>query len=256
MKTLLALVGLAALSHGHILPESLETSRIVNGVDVEVGEIPYQVSLQERASSFHFCGGSILNKKYIITAAHCVKGKSPSSIKVISATVELSAPVTTHLVEKIIVHEGYNAADSWKNDIALLRVKGQFVVSSTLNFVPLPSLEMVVPADSPAIVSGWGNLRQGGPSPNHLQKAKILIADQKYCKRRYAPGNTVHDTHICAHDPVEETGSCNGDSGGPLTVRGKLVGLVSWAMGCALTNYPTVYTRVPKFVDWIKAHAV
>ncbi|XP_063983900.1 chymotrypsin-2-like [Diachasmimorpha longicaudata] len=256
MKTLLAFACLVASSYAHILPENSDPSRIVNGVDVGVGEIPYQVSLQQKGNSFHFCGGSILNKKYVITAAHCVKGTSAASIKVVSATVKLSEPVTTHLVEKIIVHEKYDASDSWKNDIALLRVKGNFVVSSTLNFVPMPSPGMAVPADSPAIVSGWGNLRQGGPSPNHLQKAKILIADQKYCKKRYAPGNTVHDTHICAHDPVEETGSCNGDSGGPLTVRGKLVGLVSWAMGCAMTNYPTVYTRVPEFLDWIQEHAV
>nr|WP_081107541.1 trypsin-like serine protease [Vibrio alginolyticus] len=61
---------------------------------------------------------------------------------------------------------------------------------------------------------------------------------------------------MCAHDPVEETGSCHGDSGGPLTVDGKLVGLVSWAMGCALTDYPTVYTRVPKYLDWIETHPV
>lgn len=47
-----------------------------------------------------------------------------------------------------------------------------------------------------------------------------------------------------------------GDSGGPLTVDGKLVGLVSWAMGCAHTVYPTVYTRVAEYLDWIKANAV
>lgn len=47
-----------------------------------------------------------------------------------------------------------------------------------------------------------------------------------------------------------------GDSGGPLTVGGKLVGLVSWANGCASTSYPTVYTRVPSYVDWIKTNAV
>lgn len=47
-----------------------------------------------------------------------------------------------------------------------------------------------------------------------------------------------------------------GDSGGPLTVNGKLIGLVSWGMGCASTEYPTVYTRVTEYVHWIEANAI
>lgn len=47
-----------------------------------------------------------------------------------------------------------------------------------------------------------------------------------------------------------------GDSGGPLIVDGKLVGLVSWAKACSLTDYPTVYTRVPSYINWIKENAV
>lgn len=43
-----------------------------------------------------------------------------------------------------------------------------------------------------------------------------------------------------------------GDSGGPLVVNGKLVGLVSWAKACSLTDYPTVYTRVSSYINWIK----
>lgn len=55
-----------------------------------------------------------------------------------------------------------------------------------------------------------------------------------------------------------KTASCffQGDSGGPLTVGGKLVGLVSWANGCASVSWPTVYTRVTSYLDWIKAKAV
>lgn len=47
-----------------------------------------------------------------------------------------------------------------------------------------------------------------------------------------------------------------GDSGGPITIDGKLVGLVSWANGCASISYPTVYTRVVSYLDWIKDNVV
>lgn len=44
--------------------------RIVGGGDAESGQFPYQISLRNRNS--HTCGGSILNEKWILTAAHCV----------------------------------------------------------------------------------------------------------------------------------------------------------------------------------------
>ncbi|CAD1468906.1 unnamed protein product, partial [Heterotrigona itama] len=183
--------------------------------------------------------------------------KSPSSIKVVAGTINLSKPGSEHPVEKIIIHENYNAADSWRNDISLLKVSKPFVKSNVISFVTLPSPSDAIKANDVAVVSGWGRLRQGGPTTVHLQRVNILIADQEYCKYIYGKQSyNVYDTQVCAYDPKVEKGSCNGDSGGPLTVKGKLVGLVSWAMGCALTDYPTVYTRVSSHLNWIKEHAV
>lgn len=47
-----------------------------------------------------------------------------------------------------------------------------------------------------------------------------------------------------------------GDSGSPLIVNAKLVGLVSWSYGCSLIDYPTVHTRVSSYIDWIEKNAV
>ncbi|XP_076301532.1 chymotrypsin-2-like [Lasioglossum baleicum] len=231
--------------------------RIVNGEDAKEGDIPYQVSLQNKGSDFHFCGGSVLSENYVITAAHCVEGKNPSGIKVVAGTINLSKPNVERDIVKIITHENYNSRDSWKNDIALLKVEKPFSKSKLISFVPLPSANDVIQPNSQATVSGWGRLRQGGPTTIHLQRVNILIANQDYCKLMYnKAGYNIFESHVCAYDPKVEKGSCNGDSGGPLTVNGKIVGLVSWAMGCALTDYPTVYTRVASHLNWIKANAV
>ncbi|XP_003705839.1 trypsin-1 [Megachile rotundata] len=231
--------------------------RIVNGEDAKLGEIPYQVSLQNKDSSFHFCGGSVLNENYVITAAHCVSGKTPAGIKVIAGTINLTQPKSEHNVVKIISHEQYNENDSWKNDIALLKVEKPFVKSKQIAFVPLPSKSDVIHANDIAVVSGWGRLSLGGPTTVRLQRVNIYIADPEYCRYIYNKrGYNIYDSHVCAYDPSTAKGSCNGDSGGPLTVNGKLTGLVSWAMGCARTDYPTVYTRVASHLDWIKSHAV
>ncbi|KAG8041998.1 hypothetical protein G9C98_007306, partial [Cotesia typhae] len=166
-------------------------------------------------------------------------------------------PQSIHEVIKVIVHERYNPSDSWRNDIALLKVKEVFIESEVVSFVPLPSPNQEVPSNSVAVVSGWGRLMEGGNTPTILQKTTIVIADQDYCEQKYGWHNlNIYESHICAYDPIEESGSCHGDSGGPLTVDGKLTGLVSWAMGCASTEYPTVYTRVSEYIYWINANAL
>ncbi|KAK1128673.1 hypothetical protein K0M31_003128 [Melipona bicolor] len=253
--TTLTLFALFALSSGELLLRY--DPRIVNGVNAKEGEIPYQVSLQNKDSSFHFCGGSVLNENYVITAAHCTTGKTPDDIKVVAGTTNLTKLGSEHPVVKIVIHENYNASDSWKNDISLLKVSKPFIKSKVISYVPLPSPSDVIKPNDVAIVSGWGRLWQGGPTTVNLQRVNILIANQEYCKYMYNKIRyNIYDTQVCAYDPKVEKGSCNGDSGGPLTVNGKLVGLVSWAMGCALTDYPTVYTRVSSYLNWIKANAV
>ncbi|KAK0181221.1 hypothetical protein PV327_003523 [Microctonus hyperodae] len=230
--------------------------RIVNGEDAQSGEIPYQVSLQTWYN-FHFCGGAVLTKNYVITAAHCVVDIAFNDIKIIAGSTNLNDPQSTHAVEKIIIHEDYTPDDSWRNDIALIKIKSEFNISSILNYVSLPFLHQKIPAGSIAIVSGWGRLWQNGPSMSILQKAQVFIASQEYCENINAKeGLTVHSSHICAIAHTTETGSCHGDSGGPLTVDGKLVGLVSWGVECGSTKYPTVYTRVSEYLNWIDENVV
>ncbi|CAK9805104.1 Mite allergen Der p 3 [Anthophora plagiata] len=255
LLTTVLLFTLLSISEAGVLPKY--DPRIVNGQDALPGEIPYQVSLQNKDSAFHFCGGSVLTANYVITAAHCASGKTASSIQVVAGTINLSQPESTHNVVKIIIHEKYDSLDSWKNDIALLKVKEPFVKSKKITAVRLPSADDVINANDIATVSGWGRLWQGGPTTIYLQRVNILIASQDYCQLMYKKQHyNVYESQICAYDPSIQKGSCHGDSGGPLTIDGKLVGLVSWAMGCALTDYPTVYTRVASHLDWIKANAV
>ncbi|XP_025986033.1 chymotrypsin-2 [Solenopsis invicta] len=252
----LCLLSLLAFSHAGVLQQF--SPKIVDGEDAKKGEIPYQVSLQEKDSSFHFCGGSILNDYYVITAAHCVDGMFPRSIQVVAGIINLSdIKKSIHNVVKIVMHPKYNEFDSYVNDIALIKVKTPFKNSTTVKPVPLPSKNYVVKANDVAVVSGWGSKKVNGPTTTKLQRVNVLITDHKKCKSIYRKVRyDVYSTQICANDPTFEKGSCQGDSGGPLTVRGKLVGLVSWAIDCARTDYPTVFTNVISYLNWIKKNAV
>ncbi|XP_043583404.1 chymotrypsin-2-like [Bombus pyrosoma] len=226
--------------------------RIVNGEDAGPNEFLYQASLQ--TNGHHFCGGSVLNRYYVLTAAHCVSGQEPSQVQVITGTKNLNgSPTFVHQAVKFIVHTKYSPSNNWINDIALIKVNKPFETGPQLNFVPLPQANQNIPDNARAIVSGWGRIREYGPVSTTLKKAIIYITNQSTCKNAY---RTIYDTQICANDPKTVKGACNGDSGGPLTVSGRIVGIVSWSEGCGLSNYPTVYTRVPSYIDWIQANAV
>ncbi|XP_046467032.1 trypsin zeta isoform X2 [Neodiprion pinetum] len=210
-----------ATCRGYTLPFPSSLGRIINGETVEPGEIPYQVSLQRPMDRFHFCGGSVISETYVITAAHCVLGRLAKSVIVVAGTNDITeGQGIIRNVRRINTHEGYDPRDAYRNDIALLK--------------------------------------EGGQSPKLLQRATIEISDQEYCTAIYHEtfNMEVDDTQVCADVPGGGKGSCHGDSGGPLTVNGELTGLVSWANGCAREGYPTVYTRVSQFLDWIEKTAV
>ncbi|XP_012218725.1 chymotrypsin-2-like [Linepithema humile] len=231
--------------------------RIVGGRNAKPGEIPYQVSLQTIKSGHHFCGGVVLNKNYVLTAAHCASGKDVKTISATVGTTDLRRPYAVRLIESSYVHKQYDRNNSWINDIALLKLKSPFVFSTLVSPVALPEQNQTVKTGGLAIVSGFGRLWHDGNRTTELNLASIKIADQAYCRFMYQNrSKNIFDTQICANEPTVERGSCKGDSGGPLTVDGKLVGLVSWSHRCSDTIYPSVYTRVPSYVDWIKKHAV
>ncbi|CAK9825266.1 unnamed protein product [Anthophora retusa] len=173
---------------------------------------------------------------------------------VVAGTVDLRKPASKHSIEKIYVHEKYNGMDAYANDIALLKVKNHFEKSVLESFVPMPSTGEIAETGDPAIVSGFGTLTYEGKKTNLLHWVDIQVANQTYCNLIY--NNVIHDTQLCAYDSTTVKGHCNGDSGGPLMVNGKLHGIVSWSMNCADVVYPSVYTRVSSYIDWIEKHVV
>ncbi|XP_067010914.2 chymotrypsin-2 [Anabrus simplex] len=228
-------------------------SRVINGENASPGEIPYIVSL--RRGNSHFCGGSILNANWVITAAHCVVSTSASSVTVVTGTTTLNAGGNKYSVSRIINHSGYSAAASWRNDIALLKVASPIQLSSSIQPVKLPAANKNQGAGLPVLVSGWGySSYPGWTLPNNLQKLNLQLVSNEDCQSRHT-GN-IYETSVCA-SAGNGKGVCNGDSGGPLVEAssGELVGIVSWGRPCAV-GYPDVYTRVAKYIDWINANAV
>merc|ERR1711971_873245 len=231
--------------------------RIVGGDDADVQEYPWQVGI-EINGQFPWCGGSLISETEILTAAHCVQGRRPSSIKVIVGENDISDEEQMKLeVAEVLIHPMYNGS-TYDNDFAILRLVSPIAFSASISPVCLPADPTVTFTVEVATVTGWGSLGAGNQIPAILQEANVTVISNAACKTAPQPyKDGISETMLCASAPGKD--SCQGDSGGPLVLlengRQTLVGVVSWGVGCALPEFPGVYARVTVAMDWILANS-
>ena len=99
---------------------------------------------------------------------------------------------------------------------------------------------------------GWGKTSSTSDLAEVLQEAEVEVYTNAECKSRW--GTKIGPYHICV-GRLGESGACNGDSGGPLVCNmgsnWRLAGVTSWGRPDCSVLYPSVYTRVSHFRDWI-----
>ncbi len=228
------------------------TTRIVGGVETRPGTYPWMTSLHAKGGA-QFCGASLIDKNWLLTAAHCVEQESAARIEAVIGNYDLNRPdpgEQTIAIKRILVHPRRSQGEDY--DIALLELEQP--ASGAVIRPVTPALSESLPPGTLLTVLGWGNLSASGASfPERLHQVQVPLMDQQACKQAYP--SDITDNMLCAGLPEGGKDSCQGDSGGPLVHQKNSqwfqVGIVSWGDGCAQPGAPGVYARVAAFSDWI-----
>jgi secreted trypsin-like serine protease len=240
-----------------------ERPKIIGGKPAAPNEYPWQASLVVSwiadASQAHFCGGSILNNQWIVTAAHCLVGLEAIDVHVVTGSNVLSPGVLRVNAARLITHANYNP-QTQDQDIALIELKTPLPLGTTMQqIVPLaPAQEdQVLVVDRLLTVTGWGATSEGGRAVKDLQEVDVPFVAREACNDPLSYNGKITGNMICAGKAVGGQDSCQGDSGGPLVFRPeggepRLVGVVSWGEGCARPGKYGVYTRLTQYADWMK----
>lgn len=247
--------------------EQLPNPSIVGGQEVSGPGWKSQVELQVQDSNgFRFnCGGSLLNKEWVVTAAHCVTTRAGASKPI--ATFRMRAghksrstpgpQMQQSFVSQVVVHPSYNPRNL-TNDVALIRLAAPFHYSETVQ--PTRIAPEAPEVGDAGIAVGWGRTQgRGSPASDALRQAFLPIQDSLRCQRE--TGFRIDASVVCAGYQGGENGICFGDSGGPLyapRADGQsgvdLVGVSSWVTSSGCNSY-SMFARLTPHRAWVERYA-
>ncbi|NXX21403.1 TM11E protease, partial [Podargus strigoides] len=231
--------------------------RIVGGQRARDGEWPWQASIQ--LDGIHRCGASVISNRWLVTAAHCFRGRRDPRRWTASFGILLRPPKQKKFVRRIIIHERYSdVVYDHEYDVAVVELASPIEFTSDVHSVCLPEASHIFPENTSCFVTGWGALKNDGYGVNELRQAEVKIISTATCNRRQVYGGAITDGMLCAGYLEGQVDACQGDSGGPLVHANSrgiwyLVGIVSWGDECAKENKPGVYTRVTFYRNWINS---
>merc|ERR1719348_163381 len=255
----------------------LKDRRVINGVDAEPFQFPWQVPLFISSPAYYgdgegdfVCSGTIISSRTILTAGHCIPPPEYAQylflkIGLREGDVDYDAGYKI-FVEEAIIHPYYDEMEI-TYDFGVLNLAEELVFSEGLQPICLPS-PFKEYEEEQATLSGWG-LTEEGMLSESLQQLNLTVMSNMDCKAElakyyeknygeYCPWcNQIYAVNLCAN--ATDASGCNGDSGGPLVYLNKdtepqfytQIGVVSWGTPRCPVGGPNVYSKIQDQLYWI-----
>lgn len=207
------------------------------------------------------CAGTLITKRHVLSAASCFSNaEKPGIVRLgeyhLDNNIRGEKPEDYSII--LFSTDQYNSV-TFENDIIILPLDRDVIFSDYIQpaCLPFPFRNNEFVGEHLDVV-GWGKPDFGASESTKIPVAgKVPVVDRNDCIRAYSSlkGASVNEKHICAGDAFSD--ACQGDGGAPLNYynpkndRYYVVGIVSFGVGCAHSEFPGIYTRVSSFLDWI-----
>ncbi|GBP06442.1 Trypsin-1 [Eumeta japonica] len=194
---------------------------VVGGVSTSIKEFPYLVSIWK--NGVLHCGGTIVTRQYILTAAHCVRDESSFVYSVLVGTSDLESGGERYNVKTIVKHSKYKSGRDY--DIGLLEIDGTLSFNDKVAPAQLPDKAIKFTEGTFFNITGWGDTEWGGSQSRTLLRTLVPWVSGTTCRQEYTGTTKITIRMLCAGSEGHD--ACQGDSGGPLTLNGLVVGVTS-----------------------------
>ncbi|KAL4717513.1 hypothetical protein ACJJTC_000662 [Scirpophaga incertulas] len=231
--------------------------RIIGGMETSINLYPYNVAISR--NSKHWCGGSIIDEQWVLTAGHCLETTFKGDKKKLQPYI-VRAGSSFHnrggyqaRINKVFFPSKY-APGNADYDFSLLRLDRPMPIGRNIAVLNLPSKDYITKEDDILLVTGWGSTDVSGFGhiPERLRFVPVPVMTPKQCQKSYR--FYITPRMLCAGYATGGKDACNHDSGGPAVRDGVLLGIVSFGgKKCGDPRSPGVYSRVSEITDWVEA---
>ena len=194
---------------------------------------------------YETCGGTLIAKDKVLTAAHCFLGVNiPARVLIKYGTKNRFEKVKEIKASKIVKHPKFKLRPKIVNDVAVVTLSEPIEEGPKVKYAKLQTGESKI--GDKFTVYGWGRTKvrkdpkvpEPDEKPPRLLKANLTLVE-------------IKDKELILKDPIQS--GCKGDSGGPLVSSdGKVAGIVSWGDPQCRPGQKNMYTSVSAYIDWIK----
>ncbi|KAJ7308396.1 hypothetical protein JRQ81_008938 [Phrynocephalus forsythii] len=202
-------------------------SWVIGGREAAPHSRPFMASIQLNGE--HFCGGFLVRKRWVMTAAHCLIPRRTPAIRVVLGAHSLQTPEGSQQIFGVlesVAHQGYDPK-TVQNDIRLLKLNKSSVLNRDVRRIRLPPAGSDLAPGVMCQVIGWGDISNYGTVPTTLMEANVTVVERKACNALWS--GHVYGCMICATNTGRHLrGFCSGDSGGPLVCGARVHGIVSF----------------------------